>query len=116
MADTIFQDVQALEYIASPIDPHEPLVPFLALPDRFNLQAGDTWQLVQGASSGLIFLNPRPTAETIGRYYEPMEYDPFISLKTNAFISRPTLHLLAPIHHASLQSHISLEARSISSR
>jgi len=81
MADTIFQDVQALEYIASPIDPHEPLVPFLALPDRFNLQAGDTGQLVQGASSGLIFLNPRPTAETIGRYYEPMEYDPFISLK-----------------------------------
>jgi 2-polyprenyl-3-methyl-5-hydroxy-6-metoxy-1,4-benzoquinol methylase len=81
MTDTVFQDVQPLEHIASPIEPQESLVTFLALPDRFNLQAGDTWQLVQGASSGLMFLNPRPTAETIGKYYEPMDYDPFISLK-----------------------------------
>ena len=81
MTNAVFQDVQPLEHIASSIEPQESLVPLLALPDRFNLQAGDTWQLVQGASSGLMFLNPRPTAETIGKYYEPMDYDPFISLK-----------------------------------
>jgi 2-polyprenyl-3-methyl-5-hydroxy-6-metoxy-1,4-benzoquinol methylase len=67
--------------ILSPMNPSENLVPFLGLPDRFKLRDRNTWQLVKGASSDLIFLNPRPTAETIGKYYEPMDYDPFISLK-----------------------------------
>ncbi len=70
------------ETIASPINPSETLSPFLRLPDRFNLSQGDVWQLVRAEPSGLIFLNPRPTAETIGKYYEPMDYDPFISLKS----------------------------------
>lgn len=70
-----------LETIASPIDASERLSPFLCVPDRFNLSEGDAWRLVKAEPSGLIFLNPRPTAETIGKHYEPMDYDPFISLK-----------------------------------
>ncbi|MGQ9805322.1 MAG: class I SAM-dependent methyltransferase [Chlorobiales bacterium] len=69
------------ESILSPMNPNERLVPFLRLPDRFNLKHGDVWQLLRAEPSGLIFLNPRPTAETIGKYYEPIDYDPFISLK-----------------------------------
>ncbi len=75
-------DVQTdTETIASPMNPSETLTPFLRLPDRFNLSQGDVWQLLRAEPSGLIFLNPRPTAEIIGKYYEPMDYDPFISLK-----------------------------------
>ncbi len=81
MAELFIQENLQTETIASPIDESERLVPFLRLPDRFNLSQGDVWQLVRAEPSGLIFLNPRPTAETIGTYYEPMDYDPFISLK-----------------------------------
>jgi 2-polyprenyl-3-methyl-5-hydroxy-6-metoxy-1,4-benzoquinol methylase len=81
MAELFIQENLQTETIASPINESERLVPFLGLPDRFNLSQGDVWQLVRAEPSGLIFLNPRPTAETIGTYYEPMDYDPFISLK-----------------------------------
>jgi 2-polyprenyl-3-methyl-5-hydroxy-6-metoxy-1,4-benzoquinol methylase len=72
-----------LETIPSPIQPNEVLEPADAIPDRFALEDGDTWKLVRAATSGLLFLNPRPDANTIASHYEALDYDPFITLKKN---------------------------------
>ncbi|MCS6989427.1 MAG: class I SAM-dependent methyltransferase [Chloroherpetonaceae bacterium] len=89
MSEPLIQEAARTETIVSPIDPSERLAPFLRVPDRFNLSQGDAWQLVKGERSGLVFLNPRPTAETIGKFYEPTDYDPFLSLKpTRSFQDR----------------------------
>lgn len=53
--------------------------PFLTVPDRFELQAGEPYHLVRCRKCSLIYLNPRPDESVSGRFYEHEAYTPFVS-------------------------------------
>src|SRR3990172_6325481 len=52
---------------------------FLTAPDRFDLAGGDKYQLVSCAECKFVYLNPRPLAELITKFYNDAEYQPFLS-------------------------------------
>jgi len=50
-----------------------------AVRDRFETVPGQKYRIVRCADCGLLFVNPRPDAESISEFYEASGYDPFIS-------------------------------------
>lgn len=71
----------ALEHITCPISGSDDFELRYELPDRFNLSKGEVWRVVTARRSGLTLLSPRPTQAEIGKFYETLDYDPFITLK-----------------------------------
>ncbi len=57
--------------------------PYLKVRDRFDPDGGE-YQLVQ-CECGFVYLNPRPDAAHIGRYYEHRNYDPHRKDSTSLF-------------------------------
>jgi SAM-dependent methyltransferase len=55
--------------------------PFLEVRDRFEVLPGRLFSIVRCADCGLLFLNPRPDANSISAFYAPERYDPFLSGK-----------------------------------
>ncbi|MBS1272485.1 MAG: Ubiquinone biosynthesis O-methyltransferase [Candidatus Marinimicrobia bacterium] len=49
--------------------------------DRFDVIPGQEFTIVNCEDCGFRFLNPRPDIESIGIFYEPEGYDPFLSTK-----------------------------------
>jgi 2-polyprenyl-3-methyl-5-hydroxy-6-metoxy-1,4-benzoquinol methylase len=47
---------------------------YLEVPNRFNLD--ERFNLVQCVKCGFVFLNPRPSEDEIGKYYEAEDYQP----------------------------------------
>ncbi|MDX2129976.1 MAG: class I SAM-dependent methyltransferase [Chloroherpetonaceae bacterium] len=70
-----------LESTPCPISGSLNNTPLFQVSDRFNISDGRTWQIVRNEDSGLVYLNPRPNLESIGKYYEVAEYDPFLTIK-----------------------------------
>ena len=55
---------------------------FLQAADRFNMAAGQSFQLVECQACGFKFLNPRPRAQFLAKFYHSAEYQPFLSAQT----------------------------------
>lgn len=62
------------EIISCPICEHDTPQLHLTVPDRFHPE--EEFQLVKCPQCGFVYLNPRPAAEHIGRYYAASDYDP----------------------------------------
>ncbi|MCS7012760.1 MAG: class I SAM-dependent methyltransferase [Chloroherpetonaceae bacterium] len=71
----------ALEQAACPISGSTEFELRYTAPDRFHLSGGEVWQVVTARASGLTLLSPRPTQAEIGKFYDALDYDPFISLR-----------------------------------
>jgi hypothetical protein len=65
------------ETIPCPACDSPDFLPKFTVRDRFDIVAGQTYTIVRCVSCGLLFLNPRPTEDTIGMFYESSAYDPF---------------------------------------
>ncbi len=70
-----------MEYIACPISEATDFDVRYEVPNRFEVAKGDEWHIVVSRASGLAMLNPRPSQSEIAKFYEALDYDPFISLK-----------------------------------
>lgn len=70
-----------MEYIACPISEATDFDVRYEVPNRFEVAKGDEWHIVVSRASGLAMLNPRPPQSEIAKFYEALDYDPFISLK-----------------------------------
>ncbi|MFQ5631113.1 MAG: class I SAM-dependent methyltransferase, partial [bacterium] len=55
---------------------------YLCVPDRFALEKGNRFSLVQCQECTLIYLNPRPVEEASAAFYENEEYTPFVSAQS----------------------------------
>ena len=53
--------------------------PYLRAPDRFDLGAGELYQLQRCRQCRMIYLNPRPTETDSARFYQNENYLPFAS-------------------------------------
>jgi len=67
-----------MESVSCPVSNSQKFVPWLKVPDRFDLSGKMRWQLVQSCNSGLVMLNPRPDSSEIASYYQSALYDPFL--------------------------------------
>jgi SAM-dependent methyltransferase len=52
--------------------------------DRFDVLPGQIFSIVRCGNCRLLYLNPRPDANSIGLFYASSEYDPFISSRGRA--------------------------------
>lgn len=73
-----------MEYIACPISGSTEFDLRYEIPNRFEIARGDEWRVVTSRASGLVMLNPRPPQREIARFYDALDYDPFITLKRSA--------------------------------
>jgi 2-polyprenyl-3-methyl-5-hydroxy-6-metoxy-1,4-benzoquinol methylase len=71
---------KTMEHISCPVCNNQSFSTFTTTWDRFVLAKGQAWPIMQCKTCNFIFLNPRPDANEIGRYYEAMAYDPFVNL------------------------------------
>jgi 2-polyprenyl-3-methyl-5-hydroxy-6-metoxy-1,4-benzoquinol methylase len=72
-----------MEHIACPISGSTEFDLRYRVPDRFALEKGEVWHIVSSRVSGLVMLNPRPLQHEIAKFYEALDYDPFITLKSS---------------------------------
>jgi len=56
----------------------------LRVRDRFDVLPGQIFSIVRCRNCRLLFLNPRPDADSIGVFYASGEYDPFVSNRERA--------------------------------
>lgn len=52
--------------------------------DRFNAIPGRKYEIVRCTQCGLLYLNPRPAAASLGVFYAAEGYDPFLSSRERA--------------------------------
>ncbi|ANT65204.1 class I SAM-dependent methyltransferase [Prosthecochloris sp. CIB 2401] len=84
-----------------PISATSAVTPFLDVADRFNLETGRTWSIVQNCSSGLCYLSPRPDEREIRNHYPSTGYAPFESLEQVPSVRKM---LYRWIRHLAIQS------------
>jgi len=83
-----------MESIPCPLSNSKEFVPWLKVPDRFDVSGKIRWQLVQSCDSDLIILNPRPDSREIASFYHCALYDPFLH-KRNIATLRERAYLVA---------------------
>jgi SAM-dependent methyltransferase len=66
-----------MEHAPCPISGTRNFIPYLTVPDRFD-PSGKTWHLVRSGDSGLIMLDPRPSAGKSLLFYPERAYDPHL--------------------------------------
>lgn len=76
-----------LEWVACDLCGRDDAEPFIVLPDRLMRTTGHCFQLVHCRNCGLLYLNPRPTVESLSRYY-PDEYAPFSRPRLSSWMRR----------------------------
>jgi len=69
------------ESITCPVCSSKNHLPWRTVRDRFDIIPGQTYSIVSCQDCGFRFLNPRPSIDSIRRFYEHEEYDPFLSTK-----------------------------------
>ncbi|MBN2279479.1 MAG: class I SAM-dependent methyltransferase [Candidatus Marinimicrobia bacterium] len=70
---------ESFEIINCPVCGSEKQDLYLKTFDRFDRDRKDKFEIVQCSNCQFIFLNPRPTLESLDRHYAVEGYDPFIS-------------------------------------
>jgi SAM-dependent methyltransferase len=70
---------------------------FLSVEDRFNVEPGKLFNIVECADCRLLFLNPRPDADSIAAFYATDDYDPFGSDSEAKSLSTRLYQLARPL-------------------
>ncbi|MBU0692017.1 class I SAM-dependent methyltransferase [bacterium] len=70
---------------------------FLNVDDRFQVEPGRLYSIVECAECRLLFLNPRPDADSIAAFYATEEYDPFGSNSEAKSLSSRLYRLARPL-------------------
>jgi 2-polyprenyl-3-methyl-5-hydroxy-6-metoxy-1,4-benzoquinol methylase len=85
------------ETIACPACSSGNFAPEYRVGDRFDTIPGQIFDIVRCQTCGLLFVNPRPDASSIGAYYAATGYDPFGSSETRTNLTTRLYKLARPL-------------------
>ena len=85
------------EIVACPACGGDQVSHFLDVRDRFNVIPDLIFRIVECKSCKLLFLNPRPDADSIGMFYDTDDYDPFGSDGKAVSVSTRLYRLARPL-------------------